>query len=162
MLRLLIVLLLVVSNTVSARMYQWTDPDSGSTQFSGTPPIWYRSAQGGPMVFVFDNNKVVDDTGISVADEERDRLRQKAFLMAEEDREKAREKLLQAKRLSAALEKNNEEDAEEIPEIVEVVEEEISDERKEAQEEPAKIDEMKKLIADWEKAQTEKAKGLIK
>lgn len=161
--RSLIILLLVFSSSVSARMYQWVDPDSGSTQLSGTPPIWYRSAQGGPRVFVFDNTKVVDDTGIQVSEDERERLRQQAFLMVEEDREQAKEKLLQSKRLKAALDKNRKEEAEEdtdTPEIIELSDNSLA-ERELAQQEPATIDQMKKLIEDWEQSQTEKAKGLL-
>ena len=65
--------------------------------------MWYRSAEGGPRVFVFDNTKIVDDTGIVVSDEEREHLRLRAFLQAEEDKAGAREKLLKAKNMNAAL-----------------------------------------------------------
>lgn len=65
--------------SADARMYQWTSPDTGSTQLSGRPPAWYRSAQGGPRVYVFDDNRLVDDTGITVSAEQRAALRAEAF-----------------------------------------------------------------------------------
>ena len=101
--RILFILLLSYSASISARMYQWVDPESGTTQLSGKPPMWYRSVQSGPRVFVFEKSKVIDDTGIEVSVLERERLRQRAFLQADEDRELAREKLLESKRLDAAL-----------------------------------------------------------
>src|SRR3989338_5890885 len=101
--RFLISLVITVfSATVYARMYQWLDPDSGTTQLSGKPPAWYRSDSSGPRIFVFENGKVIDDTGLSVSEPERDRLRQQAFLQAEEDKSAARDKLMEAKRLEAA------------------------------------------------------------
>ena len=64
---------------LSARMYQWRNPATGTTQLSGTPPAWYRSADPGPRVYVFDNNQLIDDTGIAVSDVQRDALREAAF-----------------------------------------------------------------------------------
>ena len=87
-----------------ARMYQWVDPASKITQFSGKPPVWYRSKDNGPRVIVFENNQIIDDTNIRVSDVEQDRLRRLAFLQAENNREMAKEKLLQAKRLEAISE----------------------------------------------------------
>src|SRR5690554_7481361 len=48
-----------------SRMYQWIDPDTQTTQLSGKPPTWYRSAEGGPRVLVFEKGLMVDDTGRS-------------------------------------------------------------------------------------------------
>ena len=76
----------VLMQSVQAQMYQWTDPESGTTQLSGKPPAWYRSVEGGPRVFVFNRGKIVDDTGIKISDEQRISLRTKAFINAEEDR----------------------------------------------------------------------------
>lgn len=87
-------------------MYQWVDPESGTTQMSGKPPPWYRSGERGPRVYVFDKGKVIDDTGIRVSDSERERLRRKAFLNAEQDSRRVQEKLLEAKRLQAAMERD--------------------------------------------------------
>ncbi len=64
---------------VAARMYQWHNPATGTTQLSGTPPAWYRSSDPGPRVFVFENNQLVDDTGITVSDAQREALRAEAF-----------------------------------------------------------------------------------
>ncbi|MGH8507683.1 MAG: hypothetical protein ACREVH_03050 [Gammaproteobacteria bacterium] len=62
-----------------ARMYQWINPSSGNTQFSGTPPTWYRSPLGGPRILVFESGKVIDDTAIVVPDGMRNELRSRAF-----------------------------------------------------------------------------------
>ena len=87
-------------------MYQWVDPASGTTQLSGKPPPWYRSGDHGPRVYVFDNGKVIDDTGIRVSDSERERLRNEALLSAERNSRQVQEKLLEAKRLQATLERD--------------------------------------------------------
>ena len=63
----------------AARMYQWQNAATGTTQLSGTPPAWYRSSARGPRVYVFENNQLVDDTGIVVSAEQRDALRAQAF-----------------------------------------------------------------------------------
>lgn len=64
---------------VAARMYQWQNPATGTTQMSGAPPAWYRSGEAGPRVYVFENNQLVDDTGIAVSDAQRDALRAAAL-----------------------------------------------------------------------------------
>jgi hypothetical protein len=101
-----IILCLSCSTPVAARMYQWVDPASGTTQLSGKPPPWYRSGERGPRVYVFDKGKVIDDTGIRVSDSERERLRHEALLNAEQNSQQVREKLLEAKRLQAAMERD--------------------------------------------------------
>ena len=63
----------------TARLYQWRSATTGSTQLSGLPPAWYRSGEQGPRVFVFENNQLVDDTGIAVSIERREALRREAF-----------------------------------------------------------------------------------
>lgn len=164
--RILLIVLLSYSASISARMYQWIDPESGTTQLSGKPPMWYRSAQSGPRVFVFEKSKVIDDTGIEVSDLESERLRQRAFLQADEDRNVAREKLLESKRLDAALMQKQaalEKDEEQRePMVVDFVDEQAPEALPAApEEEPTTIEQMRKLIADWEKATTEKARGLL-
>ncbi len=164
--RILLIVLLSYSASISARMYQWIDPESGTTQLSGKPPMWYRSAQSGPRVFVFENSKVIDDTGIEVSDLESGRLRQRAFLQADEDRELAREKLLQSKRLDAALMQKQaviaKDEEQQKPMVEDFVDEEVPEVLPAASnEEPTTIEQMRKLIADWEKATTEKARGLL-
>ena len=146
---------------VNARMYQWTDPDSGTTQLSGKPPAWYRSRGTGPRVFVFDKGKVIDDTGVSVSETERDRLRQQAFLQAEEDKSAARDKLLEAKLLEAALGSDQKE--EEV--VVETEELAIATEKPPAAETPPTeqeaINRMRGLIEEWEARRTETAREAI-
>jgi len=115
---------------------------------------------------VFENSKVIDDTGFEVSDLESERLRQRAYLQADEDRELAREKLLESKRLDAALMQKhaaiaNDEEQQE-PMVEDFVDEEVPEVLPAAsKEEPTTIEQMRKLIADWEKVTTEKARGLL-
>ena len=69
----------MVPVSVSARMYQWVDPGTGTTHWSGRPPAWYRGSQRGPRVLVFDGGRLIDDTARRVPDAERDVLRTQAF-----------------------------------------------------------------------------------
>ncbi|MGQ0594638.1 MAG: hypothetical protein ACT4QB_18985 [Gammaproteobacteria bacterium] len=69
----------IVPVPVSARMYQWVDAGTGTTQMSGRPPAWYRGSQAGPRVLVFDDGRLIDDTARPVPDAERDDLRTQAF-----------------------------------------------------------------------------------
>ena len=166
MLKYILVILLVFSSPAGARMYQWVDPESGSTQLSGKPPMWYRSLQQGPRVFVFENSRVIDDTNIEVSDSEREKLRQQALLQAEQDREKAKQKLMDAKRLDAQLaQKNAPEKEEEEPEVIEeIMEEEVAELEKPPEPEgdgDSTMEQMKKLISDWEKVQTDRARDVL-
>ena len=168
MLKYLFIILVVFSSTASARMYQWVDPESGSTQLSGKPPMWYRSAEKGPRVFVFENSRVIDDTNIEVSDSEREKLRQEAFLQAEKDREKAKQKLMEARRLDAELALKNappKGSEEPLPEIIEdPIEEDMAEMEKPPEpsgDEDATMEAMKKLIADWEKVQTDRARNVL-
>jgi len=72
-------LLLLVTTSASARMYQWVDPRSGTAQLSGSPPAWYRGTQAGPRVFVFENGRLVDDTARAVEPAQAAALRDEAF-----------------------------------------------------------------------------------
>ena len=163
--RFLISLVIAVfSATVDARMYQWLDPDSGTTQLSGKPPAWYRSDSSGPRIFVFENGKVIDDTGLSVSEPERDRLRQQAFLQAEEDKSAARDKLMEAKRLEAALgqEQAEEETVVETAELADAAgAAEVPAEEVPPPTEQDTINQMRSLIEEWEANRTEAAKGLV-
>lgn len=87
MTRLLLVLLLLVSTAAGARMYQWQDPISSSVQFSGVPPAWYRSPEGGPRVRVFDGGTLVDDTYIQLSDEDSRSMRDLAFRALQEEQQ---------------------------------------------------------------------------
>ncbi len=162
---------IIFAQSVQAQMYQWTDPETGTTQLSGKPPAWYRSAEGGPRVFVFNRGKIVDDTGIEVSDEKRNSLRTRAFIDAEEDRVAANQKAMEAARLKAAMEKNSERESEEEthehqvepsevigmeePEDEELIEKEMSSEEE-------SVEKLKELIADWEDKRTEEARALLK
>jgi len=70
---------LILTAAAEARMYQWSDPASGTVQLSGTPPAWYRGAAPGPRTFVFDDGRLVDDTAIPVSELQRRALREQAF-----------------------------------------------------------------------------------
>jgi len=69
----------ILTASTEARMYQWTNPESGTVQLAGAPPAWYRSANPGPRVLVFDNGELVDDTAVPVSDEQRVALRSAAL-----------------------------------------------------------------------------------
>jgi hypothetical protein len=101
--RWVLLLLLACGSAAEARMYQWVDPDTQTTQLSGKPPTWYRSAEGGPRVLVFEQGRMVDDTATRVSEVERERLRQEALVRAEQDQAAIQAKLAEAKRLQALL-----------------------------------------------------------
>jgi len=74
----LIMLALTFACPVHARLYQWVDPYTGTTQLSGTAPAWYRGPNPGPRVLVFEHGELVDDTAIELVPAERERLRDAA------------------------------------------------------------------------------------
>ena len=170
-----LLVLLFFCQSTQAQMYQWNDPETGTTQLSGKPPAWYRSVEGGPRVFVFNRGKVVDDTGIDVSDEQRIALRTNAFIRAEEDRLAAKEKAMEAAKLKAMIDRNAEatsgqkgKDSEFKDESQEVVAIEGPDETEigeeaidEGTEEDNSIEKMKALIAEWENQRTEEARLLL-
>lgn len=171
MLRLLIVLLFVFSHHVNARMYQWTEPDTGSTQLSGKPPAWYRSAEGGPRILVFENGRLIDDTAVEVEDAVRFNMRQQAFLRAEDDKQAAKDKLEKAKKLKQQFKEGEEDTIESVP----IAEEDTSDAKIEAflaemreltglgesdtetakMEEQAEKERLRDLVTEWENQQVE-------
>ena len=87
MARLLFLLLLVLSTAAGARMYQWQDPHSKSMQFSGVPPAWYRGAQSGPRVRVYEGGQLIDDTAIRLSLEDDRSMRDFAFRALEEEQQ---------------------------------------------------------------------------
>lgn len=72
-------LLLAGSSAANARMYQWVDAQTGTVQLSGSPPSWYRGGEPGPRVFVFENGRLIDDTGRTLPAEQAALLRATAF-----------------------------------------------------------------------------------
>ena len=72
------ILLALLAGPASARLYQWVDPETRHVYLSGSPPAWYRSGGKGPRVLVFDNGKLVDDTGREASEEEARALREQA------------------------------------------------------------------------------------
>ena len=170
-----LMILLFFSQSVQAEMYQWDDPETGTTQLSGKPPAWYRGVENGPRVFVFHHGRVIDDTGIDVSDQQRIALRTNAFVRAEEDRLAAKEKAMEAARLKAMIDRNVEtvsgqkgEDSELSDESQEIVAIEGPDETETGEEaidegkgEDNSIEKMKALIAEWENKRTEEARVLL-
>jgi len=165
----------VLMQSVQAQMYQWADPETGTTQLSGKPPAWYRSVEGGPRVFVFNRGKIVDDTGIKISDEQRISLRTQAFINAEKDRIAAQQKATEAAKLKAAMENSNQEitgeniDDEALldePQInlEDTVAMENSDDEElmldEISEEEA-MEKLKALVKEWENIRTEDARAVL-
>jgi hypothetical protein len=74
-----LVVAMALGTSAQARMYQWTNPSTGTVQMSGEPPPWYRIRDDGPRVLVFESGFLVDDTSIAVSTGRRDTLRKSAF-----------------------------------------------------------------------------------
>ncbi|MBL1141968.1 MAG: hypothetical protein HND53_08065 [Proteobacteria bacterium] len=172
-----IILILAFSLTtvvVEARMYQWVEPGVETTQLSGKPPAWYRSATGGPRVFVFDNGRLIDDTAVEVDEEIRQRMRQEAFVLGEEDRQKAKEKMAKAQEMKQQFKKKSADTDEELDNeninqresVVELITDALfpddkTEENKDEEATGKDMDELRAIIADWEAAQTESAKQAL-
>ena len=75
----MMVLTAAVNGWADARLYQWMEPDTGTTQLSGMPPAWYRGTVPGPRVQVYENAELIDDTAIVVPAAQRRALREAAF-----------------------------------------------------------------------------------
>jgi len=93
-----LVALLLATEVVAGRMYQWVDPDTGTPYLAGSPPAWYRSVEGGPRVQVFEDGKLVDDTSWRADDQRQRDLREQA-LAVERDRQEAEARRKAARRL---------------------------------------------------------------
>ncbi len=156
-------MLLVFSQQTLARMYQWVEPDTGTTQLSGKPPSWYRSNAGGPRVLVFEKGRLIDDTSIEMSQQAQSELRRRAFIKAEQDREAAKEKLARSKELQNTYQEEPEELA--IPEIVdedasangalEALRQNDADmTEQERIEEQRMIEQMREMVEDWERSQS--------
>ncbi len=166
-----ILILFISSFVVEARMYQWVEPGVETTQLSGKPPAWYRSANGGPRIFVFEKGRLIDDTGIEVSEEVRQRMREEAFILVEKDRQKVKDKMAKAEEMKRKL--NDEGSSDEINGD-EVSEDEDSsalelitdalfpeEQKSEDKADNKNFDELRKIIADWEASQSESARRAI-
>lgn len=105
---LLIVAIFALSATAHARMYQWVDAESGNVRLSGEPPSWYRSAERGPRVLVFEEGRLVDDTAINLPPEQRKAYREAAFLEVDLRREQDAVKKLERAALREARRREEE------------------------------------------------------
>jgi hypothetical protein len=153
---------------------QWVDPDVETTQLSGKPPAWYRSNMSGPRIFVFEKGRLIDDTAIEVSDKVRQRMRQEAFILVEEDRQKVKEKMAKAEEMKRKLtEKSTDEkiereankEAEDESSTLELITDALfpKEEKEEGRgsDNEKSLDELKKIIADWEASQNEDAKKAL-
>ena len=160
--RLFIIALFFTSAVAEARMYQWKDPDTGTTQLSGKPPAWYRTGEAGPRIIVFDKGKIIDDTGISISNEMRESLRQEALLNAEESREEAMRMAVQAEEMKARINMTATEDAplarEEQLDDIEIPGESGNSLDMQPGMDALTEEQMRGLISEWEKQVTEEAR----
>lgn len=157
--RLLIVLLLLVSTAAGARMYQWQDPASKSVQFSGVPPVWYRSPEGGPRVRVYDGGKLVDDTYIQLSEEDSREMRELAFRTLQEERQVQAIKRLER---AARLEESRREQAERAAAREQAQSEQASTEEAPPEVLPESLDpeevrRLKAIIAEFDRGTTRDA-----
>jgi ABC-type methionine transport system ATPase subunit len=168
----LILSLFINSYIVEARMYQWIESETNTTQLSGKPPSWYRSTTNGPRIFVFENGRLIDDTAVTVSDGVRQHMREEAFVLAEEDRQKAKARIAKANEARQKLMKFKPVKEEEEPVLEEVAEnssfidptELFEDDRKgedQARLSDMNLDELRKMIVEWEAQQTESARQAL-
>jgi hypothetical protein len=160
MIRLLFLLLLLVSTTVGARMYQWQDPNSKSVQFSGVPPAWYRSPGNGPRVRVYEGGQLVDDTYIHLSPEDDKSMREIAFRALEEE-----EQLEAIKRLERAARREDSRREQEQREALKA--QQASSERSDTTESPPEVlpesltpemvDRLKSIISGYDRANDNRA-----
>lgn len=103
--------LLGISQLADARMYQWVDPQTGTSYLSGEPPPWYRARQQGPRVLVIEDGKVVDDTEWAASVEREKALREQALI--EHQKQQQAEEARRAEAAKLAAEQAREREAEE-------------------------------------------------
>ena len=152
----IIIMLIIFMQPVGARMYQWVDPVSGTTQLSGTPPTWYRSGQDAPRVFVFEQGQLVDDTGMTVGEGQRRQLRREALIRAEESIDAARRKAEQSAQRRSRLDDNDTgiPPVPELPEAApppdELEQEATAETVDEAELIKKEMQELRRLVSEWE------------
>ncbi len=154
---------LLMTQPAEARMYQWINPDSGSTQLSGKPPSWYRSGQSGPRVFVFDSGQLIDDTDVVVNDAQRQDLRWRAFSLVNEEKQALSEE--RAARLAELYGKAEEEefyslDSEDTEPTFSVVAPK-PDEQEAGDEETETINRLRNVVNAWDLLRTEEAQSIL-
>lgn len=179
--RYLLFLALVYCPVAEARMYQWIDPDSGTTQLSGKPPVWYRNNDKGPRIIVIENGKVVDDTSIKVSDDVREMLRQRAYMKVEKDQSTAMQKASEAEKFKSEFTGNQndvskniqkqeatgkteillEDTTEEPVNIVEPATDVKENEVSEQAAEEVTEEQMRARIQEWEDKRTDEARKLL-
>ncbi|MGH8657704.1 MAG: hypothetical protein ACREV4_04260 [Gammaproteobacteria bacterium] len=151
----LLLILLLLAPLSQARMYQWVNAESGSTQLSGKPPSWYRGVGHGPRVIVVEKGKIVDDTRTQVPDWQRERLRAEAFGLSLPEASDAiggvRELVQKLKEIA--------ESEEFLGSLVEQ-----GEKQEQKKEEPAQstVEQLKAVIAAWDKLKIEQAKALVR
>jgi len=96
-----VLLTLAFSTVLEARVYQWTDPNTGTAYLSGEPPGWYRTRQAGPRVLVYEDGKLVDDTEWRTSLEREKVLRAQALKETEARKRAEEERRAEAARLAA-------------------------------------------------------------
>ncbi|MGH8578592.1 MAG: hypothetical protein ACREVK_00230 [Gammaproteobacteria bacterium] len=150
-LSLILVLLAPLSQ---ARMYQWINAESGSTQLSGKPPSWYRGVGHGPRVIVFEKGKIVDDTRTQVPEWQRERLRAEAFGLslpgAPDDAGGLKELAQKLKEIA---------DSEQF--LGSLVEQAEEQEQKRGEPAQSTVEQLKAVIAAWDKLKIEQAKTVV-
>ncbi len=150
----LLLILVLLAPLSQARMYQWVNPVSGSTQLSGKPPSWYRRVGDGPRVIVFEKGKIVDDSATWVPEWQRDRLRAEAFGLSPEIPDEAGGLKELAQKLKEIA------DSEQF--LGSLVEQ--AEEQEQKKEEPAQstVEQLKAVIAAWDKLKIEQAKTVVR
>ena len=137
--------LLLLATTAEARLYQWTNPQTGSAQLSGAPPSWYRSPAGGPRVLVYDNGQLIDDTAVAIPSENGEILRKEAFQEVEHRRQSQALKRLEqaAEREAARREKEARKGEETVAESTPASSAEELDGKA--------VEQLKGILAEWDR-----------
>jgi len=148
----LLLILVLLAPLSQARMYQWVNAESGSTQLSGKPPSWYRGAGQGPRVIVLEKGKIVDDTATQVPDWQRKRLRAEAFASS----------LPEAPADAGGL-KELAQKLKEIADSEQFLGSLVEQAEQEPKQEPTQstVEQLKAVIAAWDKVKIEQAKIVV-
>jgi hypothetical protein len=158
---LLLVLLLLTATSAGARMYQWHDPDSRSVQFSGVPPAWYRSPEGGPRVRVYEGGRLVDDTYIRLTAQDNRSMRETAFRVLEEEQEQEAIKRLEraARREEVRREQEEREANSAMAELEQSDTSQAPPEVLPENLDPEMVGRLKAIISAYDRANTDEAEG---